>query len=114
VNAPSSRPTADRPFTITPTTSSPLLAAAATRRRVTASASGQTASLSLFASTSDFDYHATLSRRRGRRLFPASPREQPVFDQGGGQVAHAAQAPDDDGESYQTLLHWIKQAFLPL
>src|SRR5439155_6454069 len=74
-------------------------------------ASGQNGfKLSLFGFDPDFDYRAIVSEGRGRRLFPASPRNSLFLTKAAGQVAHGGgKRLSVDSEAYQTLLRWLEQ-----
>ena len=74
-------------------------------------ASGQNGfKLSLFGFDADFDYNALVNEARGRRLFPAAPRQSLLLGKATGQVAHGGgKRISTDGEAYDILLRWLEQ-----
>jgi hypothetical protein len=74
-------------------------------------ASGQNGfKLSLFGFDPDFDYNALVNEARGRRLFPAAPRQSLLLLKATGQVAHGGgKRIAGDSEAYATLLRWLEQ-----
>ena len=66
--------------------------------------------LSLLGFDADFDHGALTREARGRRLFPASPRQSLLLRKATGQTPHGGgRRLDADGRDYQTLLAWVEQ-----
>lgn len=65
--------------------------------------------LSLLGFDSEFDFNALTREARGRRIFPASPKESLLLKKGAGHVPHGGgiRLPDDS-DDYQTILRWIQ------
>lgn len=65
--------------------------------------------LSLLGFDSDFDFNALTREARGRRIFPASPKESLLLKKGAGHVPHGGgiRLPDDSHD-YQTIKRWIE------
>ena len=64
--------------------------------------------LSLLGFDSEFDFNALTREARGRRIFPASPKESLLLKKGAGHVPHGGgiRLPDDSHD-YQTIRRWI-------
>lgn len=65
--------------------------------------------LSLLGFDSEFDFNAVTREARGRRIFPASPKESLLLRKGAGHVPHGGgiRLPNDS-DDYQTILRWIE------
>ncbi|HEX7378041.1 MAG TPA: DUF1549 and DUF1553 domain-containing protein [Pirellulales bacterium] len=74
-------------------------------------ASGQNGfKLSLFGFDPAFDYDAIVRAARGRRVFPAAPRQSLLLLKATGAVPHGGgERLAPAGEAYQLLLRWIEQ-----
>lgn len=74
-------------------------------------ASGQNGfRLSVFGFDPDADYEALAHESRGRRVFPASPRQSLLLLKPTGQVAHGGGRRLEIGSlDYDVLLHWVEQ-----
>lgn len=65
--------------------------------------------LSLLGFDNDFDFHALTSESRGRRIFPASPKDSLLLKKASGQVPHGGgKKLPEDGNAYSKILEWIK------
>ncbi|MBA62773.1 MAG: S-layer protein [Planctomycetaceae bacterium] len=65
--------------------------------------------LSLLGFDSEFDFNALTREARGRRIFPASPKESLLLKKGAGHVPHGGgiRLPDAS-DDYETILRWIE------
>ena len=65
--------------------------------------------LSLLGFDNDFDFYAITSESRGRRIFPASPKDSLLLKKASGQVPHGGgKKIPEDGNAYAQVLEWIK------
>ena len=65
--------------------------------------------LSLLGFDNDFDFYAITSESRGRRIFPASPKDSLLLKKASGQVPHGGgKKLPEDGNAYAQVLEWIK------
>lgn len=66
--------------------------------------------LSVFGFDPAADFEALMKETRGRRIFPASPRNSLLLLKGTGQIAHGGgRRLDPDGLPYRRLLRWIEE-----
>lgn len=65
--------------------------------------------LSLLGFDNDFDFYALTSESRGRRIFPASPKDSLLLKKASGQVPHGGgKKLPEDSNAYAQVLDWIK------
>jgi hypothetical protein len=65
--------------------------------------------LSLLGFDPEFDYSALTQQARGRRVFPAAPRNSLLLRKATGQVPHGGgRRLAEEGEDYATILRWIE------
>ncbi len=65
--------------------------------------------LSLLGFDPDYDYAALVKNARGRRVFPASPRNSLLLQKAAGQLPHGGGVRlPVDGDDYRTVLEWIE------
>jgi len=67
--------------------------------------------LSLLAFDPEFDFHSLTREARGRRIFPAAPRDSLLLRKATAEVPHGGgRRIEPDSRDYQTLLSWIAQS----